>query len=114
MAAQFDVGKNSNKIYFTKYQCSAYDRAYTGEKPYQCNICDVCITDRTNMGSHQILHTSENLFKCSYGDTYQTEKRYMNAISIKLELWRNLNVIYIKISNHVGCLKLRENFNSLV
>ena len=35
------------------------DRIYTGEKPYQCIICDSCFTNRTELKSHQHKHTGE-------------------------------------------------------
>ena len=110
---QFNVWRNSKKIYSVIGQCSVYDRSYTREKPYQCNLCDTCIADRTNMELHQILHTGVKTYKYSYSEIYQTEKYYMNAVS-NLDLGRNINLIYKTKCNHVGYMKLWKNSNSLL
>ena len=110
---QFNLGRNSKKIYCIKGLCSVYDRSFTREKPYQCNVCDTCFADKTNMEPHQILHTGEKTYKYSYSEIYQTEKYYMNAVS-NLDLGRNINLIFKTKCNHVGYMKLWKNSNSLL
>ena len=56
---------NGSKSLDAKLSLKTYYKTHTGEKPYQCNICDTCFVDRTDLGTHTRIHTGGKPYKCS-------------------------------------------------
>ena len=45
------------------------------EKPYKCEYCDQCFSQRAYLKSHQRVHTGEKPYKCENCDKCFSDKR---------------------------------------
>ncbi|XP_066970701.1 zinc finger and BTB domain-containing protein 7A-like isoform X45 [Macrobrachium rosenbergii] len=55
------------------------EKAYGGEKPYQCSLCPATFSLKRNMKAHEKLHTGEKPFKCPECDYRGARKHYLES-----------------------------------
>ena len=60
-------------------ELSSHMRKHTGEKPYQCNICERRFSHRNAMVMHQRTHTGERPYKCTQCDKTFTQSSHRQS-----------------------------------
>ena len=64
-----DIDEYLNGVILSKWY-----RSHTGEKPIQCSICDTWVTSKTDLKTHQHIHTREETFQgknCEISSIYE-------------------------------------------
>lgn len=54
-------------------------RTHTGEKPFQCNICNNKFTQKSYLKVHTVIHSGEKPFQCAICGYKCSCKRYLQG-----------------------------------
>ena len=82
-----------------------HTRIHTGDKSYQCKVCDKCLTDLSNLKRHMRIHTGDKPYNCNVCS------RCFTQLIILLDTCASIKVITKQNINHT---QTEENDTSVV